>query len=94
MTWAASNDLHRTIEHCFVDLSSCISMQMKAHIIWKYDDENGSTRVLAWVLENRPDIMKLAIPYMRGATHVTVKWCIENLSESSPALVNWVMMKV
>jgi hypothetical protein len=39
--------------------------------------------------------MKLgAIPYMRGAVHGTVKWCIENLLESSPAPVSWVMMKV
>jgi hypothetical protein len=94
MTWAASNDLPRMIEHYFVAPPLFISMQIKARIIWKYADENGSTRVLTWVMENRPDIMKLAIPYIRGAVHGTVKWCIENLLESSPDPVNWVIMKV
>jgi hypothetical protein len=38
--------------------------------------------------------MKFAIPNICGATTATVKWCIENLLESCPTPVNWLMMKV
>jgi hypothetical protein len=38
--------------------------------------------------------MKIAIPKMSGNNVNTVKWCIENLSKTSPAPVNWVKMKM
>jgi hypothetical protein len=38
--------------------------------------------------------MELAIPNMCGSATNTVKWCLDYLSESSPGMVNWVMIKV
>jgi hypothetical protein len=38
--------------------------------------------------------MEAAIPFMSGDHTNTVKWCIDNLLKSSPAPVNWLMMKV
>jgi len=91
--YAARNDLPRMIEYCLVDVSSWYICNMQS-IILNVADKNGSTRVLTWFLENRPDIIKRGIPFMRGIASPTVKWFIDNLMESSPALVDWVMMKV
>ena len=48
MIYAARHDLPRIIEYCFA--APIISMKIKARVIWKYADENGSTRVLTWPL--------------------------------------------
>ena len=94
MRFAARNDLPRIIEHCFISLPSSITLIQKSRLIWNDADESGSTRVLTWFLENQPDLMKFSIPHMCGAATATVKWCIENLLESSPVPVTWLMMKV
>ena len=95
MRYAACYDLPRIIEHCFKSpLMTSLSIRFKSSLIWNYADENGSTRVLTWFLENQLDLMKFAIPHMCGAATATVKWCIENLLESSPVPVTWLMMKV
>ena len=94
MRFAARNDLPHIIEHCFISLPSSITIRQKSRLIWNDVDENGSTRVLTWFLENQQDLMRFSIPHMCGADTATVKWCIDNLLESSPAPVTWLMMKV
>ena len=91
MIYAALHDLPRIIEHC---LQAKYCMDWQARLIYKFANKNGSTRVLTWFLENRPDIMIYAIDFMSCDHPNTVKWCIENLSESSSFHVNWVLMKV
>ena len=93
--WACRLDVPRILALCFTALPlERMSMREKTHLIWRFADSRGSTRVLSWFLENHPDIMKAAIPFISGDHTNTVKWCIENLKKSSPAPVNWLMMKV
>jgi len=95
VVWACRFDAPRILAPCFAALHlEFMTMRKKTHLIWRFADYNGITRVLSWFLENQPDIMKAAIPFIPGDHINIVQWCIENLFESSPALVNWVMMKV
>ena len=81
------------LEHCLTEVSPWY-IRIMEKIIWTHADKYGSTKVLTWVLENRPDILERHISSMRGAATATVKWCIANLMVSSPAPVDWAMMKV
>jgi len=93
--WACRFDVPRILAPCLTAVPfEIMTMRKKGHLIWRFPDSRGRTRVLSWFLENQPDIMKAAIPFMLGDHTNTVKWCIENLLKSSPAPVNWVMMKV
>jgi hypothetical protein len=92
MEYAAIHDLPRIIEYCFKGMN--FSMERKCRLILQFASNNGSTRVLTWFLENMPEIMKDVIRFISCDHLNTVKWCIENLSESSPLPVNWVLMKV
>jgi hypothetical protein len=88
-------DVPRILAPCIAALPlERMCMRKKSSLIWRFADSRGSTRVLSWFLENHPEIMKAAIPFMSGDHTNTVKWCIENLLKSSPAPVNWLMMKV
>jgi hypothetical protein len=69
-------------------------IRFEVHCVSNLGDINGSTRVLNWFLENRPDIMELTSPYMCGSHTDTSNWCIDNYLVSSPSPVNWVLTKV
>ena len=96
--WACINDNIRILAPCMSFILS-LNLKLRSHhteaaLIWNLADWNGSVHVLDWFLHNRPDIIKNAIPYMSGHNVNTVKWCIENLSKTSPAPVDWVKMKM
>jgi hypothetical protein len=94
--WACINDNIRILVPClsFISKRKLRIHHTEAALIWNLADWNGSVHVLDWFLHNKPDIMKIAIPKMSGNNVNTVKWCIENLSKTSPAPVNWVKMKM
>ena len=92
--WSCKFDVPRILAPCLAAQPLELKMYEKTRLIWFHADENGSSLVISWLLENKPDIIKVAIQSISGRHTNTVKWCIVNLLKSSPALVKWLMMKV
>ena len=93
--WACINDNIRILVPCLLVITPILLChRTEAALIWNLADFHGSEHVLDWFLHNRPNVMKIDIPKMSGNNVNTVKWCIEHLSKTSPAPVNWVKMKL
>lgn len=86
--WASEFDIPRILAPCFARIARISELDFFDTV-----QEHGSTRVLTWFLEERPDVLKIALPEFHGMHEKTVKWCVENLRKSSPGPVNWALIK-
>ncbi len=83
--WACGRDVPGIIDDCLTSPVTEVGLFLSAA-------RSGSTRILDWFLNNRPDAVNIAIVRMSGFNENTVRWCMKNRSSfrSDPT---WSSMK-